>query len=346
MPTIRDVAARAGVSTATVSATLNRSAFVSPELQARVLAAVRELGYAPDAIARSLKQGRTRLIGLIVADITNPFFTELTQAIESAAQAEAYSVILCDTNQEFTKEREYIQLMRNYRVDGLILAPTGRLDDYNPADMLGIRMPVVLVDRTLSWLPFDSVALDNVRAAMMVTQYILERGHRRIGMIGGPEHLSAARERKEGYRAALEQYGIAYDDRLVCDGGFRQEDAFVACKEMLSRADHPTALFVANNHMLIGVMRAMAELGLKCPQDISTVSIDDFPWADAFSPRLTTVSQPAVEIGRAAVRLLLDRLLGKASPDPVHLVMQPTLIIRDSCIKYVASPFAIGDSVV
>jgi LacI family transcriptional regulator len=141
--------------------------------------------------------------------LPTPLFTELTQAIESAARAEAYSVILCDTNQEFSQEREYIQLMRNYRVDGLILAPTGRMDDYDPADMLGIRMPVVLVDRTLSWLPFDSVALNNVRAAMLVTQHILERGHRRIGLIGGPEHLSAARERKKATERRCNNMALA-----------------------------------------------------------------------------------------------------------------------------------------
>ncbi|HEY1723666.1 MAG TPA: LacI family DNA-binding transcriptional regulator [Magnetospirillaceae bacterium] len=338
MPTIRDVATRAGVSTATVSATLNGTAFVSPELKERVIAAVRELGYAPDAIARSLKQGRTHLIGLIVGDITNPYFTELTQVIEATAQTQGYSVLLCDTNQEFQKEREYLQLMRTYRVEGLILAATGRPDDYDLAEMHGLRMPVVLVDRALPLLPFDSVMLDNVLAATQAMNHILAFGHRRIGMIGGPRHLSVASEREEGYRLALQQQGIEYDGRLVRDGNFREEDAFTVSQELLSRSDRPSALFVANNHMLIGVMRAIADLGLQCPRDVSIVSIDDFRWANAFTPRMTTVNQPIPEIGHAAIRLLLDRLARKATTDPVHLVMMPTLRVRDSCKQVVFEP--------
>jgi LacI family transcriptional regulator len=333
MPTIKDVAARAGVSTATVSATLNGTAFVSPRLKDRVLAAVRDLGYAPDAIARSLKQGRTYLIGLMIADITNPYFTELVQVIESAAQQRGYSVLLCDANNDFEREQQYLKLMRTYKVEGLVLAPTGRLEDYERDQILGLHTPMVIVDRLLPSLPFDSVTLDNVRAAMEATSHILDHGHRRVGMLGGPDYLSAASERRAGYHAALQQRGIAYDEAIVRDGRFREEDAFVECQRILSLTDRPTALFVANNHMLIGVMRAMAELGLRCPQDISLVSVDDFRWANAFTPRLTTVSQPIREIGEAAVNLLLDRLSGSPPSDPVNLVMQPRLIVRDSCLQ-------------
>jgi len=331
MPTIKDVANRAGVSTATVSATLNGTAFVSTELRERVLAAVRELGYAPDAIARSLKQGRTQLIGLVVADITNPFFNELTQIIEAAAREMGFTMLLCDTNQEYRRELEYLRLMRTYRVEGMILAPTGHPDDYEAGEVREMRMPVVLVDRTLPGLPFDSVTLNNRLAAMQATNHILELGHRRVGMIGGTCHLSVALERKEGYRAALEQQGIGYDARLVRDGRFREEDARIACREILACGNRPTALFVANNHMLVGVMRAIAELDLRCPQDLSVVSIDDFRWANAFTPRLTTVAQPVSEIGQAVMRLLLSRLSGMAPPQPVHMIMQPSLIVRDSC---------------
>jgi LacI family transcriptional regulator len=334
MPTIKDVANIAGVSTATVSATLNGTSFVSAELRERVLAAVRELGYAPDAIARSLKQGRTQLIGLVVADITNPFFNELTQVIEALAQEIGFTVLLCDTNQEYRRELEYLRLMRTYRVEGMILAPTGHPSDYEAGEVREMRMPVVLVDRTLPFLPFDSVTLNNHLAAMEATNHILELGHRRIGMIGGSDHLSVALERKEGYRAALERQGIDFDVHLVRDGSFREEDARVACREILTCANRPTALFVANNHMLVGVMRAMAELGLRCPQDLSVVSVDDFRWANAFTPRLTTVAQPVPEIGQAAMQLLLDRLSGAAPREPVHIVMQPTLLVRDSTLRW------------
>lgn len=337
MPTIRDVARQAGVSTATVSAALNGTAFVSPELKQRVLAAVNKLGYAPDAIARSLKQGRTHLIGLVVADITNPFFNEFTQVVEAVAGTAGFSVLLCDTNQDFGKEQEYLRLMRTYRVEGLILAATGQSSDYQQAGMEGLHMPVVLVDRALPALPFDSVTLDNVTAAMLATNHILDFGHRCVGAITGSLHLSAARERDQGFRAALQHRGLRCDERFVRDGRFREDDAFAACLDILTHDDHPTALFVANNHMLIGVMRAIAERGLRCPQDVSVVSIDDFRWANAFIPRLTTVSQPVPEIGRIAVRLLLDRLAGTAPEQPVHRVMQPDLIVRDFCTVHRAT---------
>jgi LacI family transcriptional regulator len=331
MPTIRDVAKRAGVSTATVSAALNGTAFVSAELKERVEAAVRELGYAPHAIARSLKQGRTHLIGLVIADITNPFFNELTQAVEGAAQEKGFSVLLSDTNQDLMKERQYIALMRSYRVDGLILTPTGAPADYAAPAMLGLGMPVVLLDRVPPALPFDSVTLDNVRAGRLAADHILSFGHRRVGAVNGPMAFSNAAERYQGFRAALSQHGVACDERFVRDGRFRQADAYEACKDILAQPERPTALFVANNHMLIGVMRAIAGAGLRCPQDVSIVSIDDFPWADAFSPRLTTVSQPVHQIGALALRLLLDRLSGAAPPEPMREIAEPRLIVRESC---------------
>ena len=181
------------------------------------------------------------------------------------------------------KEQKYIRLMRTYRVEGLILIPTGRPDDYDRDAMLGLQMPVVLVDRVLPGLPFDSVTLNNRRAAMLATHHILEFGHRRVGAINGPMTLSAGRDRAQGYRAALRRHGLAYDERFVRDGQFREVEAFNACRDILAQPDRPTAFFVANNHMLIGVMRAIAETGLRCPRDVSIVSIDDFRWADAFS---------------------------------------------------------------
>lgn len=330
MPTIRDVARLAGVSTATVSATINQSARVSEALQARVLDAVRQLGYAPDGVARSLKKGRTQLIGLVIADITNPFFAELVHVIGNAAQAAGYAVLLCNTDQDSDKERLYLQLMRTHRADGVILTPTGGGPGYGPA-LGGLGLPLVLLDRSVPGLAADSVLLDNREAARLAARHLLALGHRRIAAIGGPPHLSAAGERLQGFAEALSEQGLAPDPALVRHADFREQGGLEACLSVMAEPDRPTALFVANNHMLIGVMRALTQLGLACPADVSVAAIDDFPWANAFTPRLTTVRQPVREMGETALRMLLQRLAGAAPPAPRQVVLQPSLMVRESC---------------
>ena len=334
MATMKDVARLAGVSIATVSATVNRSAFVSPALRQRVSDAIHQLGYAPDGVARSLKRGRTQLVGLIVADITNSFFTELVHVIEAAIQGAGYSVLLCDTDEDFEKERNYLNILQTHRVDGVILAPTGAASDYQGLKALGERLPLVLVDRALPELGFDAVTVDSFAAAYAATSHLLDLGHRDVATIAGPAHLGPAHDRLRGFRAALEDRGIQVRPDFIRSGSFREEEAMAAAQALLSGADRPSAVFVANNHMMIGVMRAIANLRLSCPKDVSVVGIDDFPWANAFTPRLTVVRQPVEAIGRAAVRLLLERTAGEVQRPPVHHVLQPELMVRDSCAPY------------
>jgi len=338
MATMKDVARLAGVSIATVSATVNRSAFVSAELRRRVTEAIHELGYAPDGVARSLKRGRTQLIGLIVADITNAFFTELVHVIEAAIQDAGYSVLLCDTDESFEKERDYLRILRTHRVDGVILAPTGQPGDYGSFfQSLEERLPLVLVDRVLAELNADAVTVDNVAAAFDATAHLLDLGHRDVATVTGPLHLTSAQDRLRGFRTALEQRGLPLREDFVRSGNFREDEAMASALELLKRPDRPSAIFVANNHMMIGVMRAIAQLGLSCPKDVSIVGIDDFPWANAFTPRLTLVRQPVEEIGKAAVQLLLDRRKDDADRPPIHRVLKPTLVVRDSCAKFGAA---------
>jgi LacI family transcriptional regulator len=331
MPTIRDVAREARVSTATVSATLNNSAYVSPDLRARVLAAVEALGYAPSGIAKSLKTGKTKLLALVVADVSNPFFTDLIDAVETAAYDWGYSLVLCNSDEKFERERNHLNLIRSQRCDGMILTPCGDADDYCSAEIANFPVPTVLIDRAVEAWPVDSVTLDNVSAALQATNYILDLGHRRIGTISGPEHVSTGADRVAGFRRALAERGLALDPAHVRSGDFREDVAYSATRDMLARKKPPTALYVANNLMLVGVMRAIGEAGLACPADISVVSTDDFSWATAFRPRLTTVRQPVREIGLEAVRLLVERITRPSEAPARRLVMQPTLIVRESC---------------
>jgi LacI family transcriptional regulator len=334
MATIKDVAREAQVSTATVSATLNNSAYVSPDLRARVLAAVERLDYAPSAVAQSLKKGRTGLLALVVADVTNPFFISLINAVETAADARGYSLMLCNSDERFDLEQQYLRRIRARRCDGLILAPCGEPAAYEPFDPSLLPAPTVLIDRVIESWPTDSVSLDNVSAALQATNYILDLGHRRIGAITGPRHVSTGADRHAGFMQAMVARGLTPDPQHIRSGDYREDRAFSVAREILRQPDRPTAFFVANNLMLIGLMRAIAEAGLNCPSDISVVSMDDFIWVNAFRPRLTTVSQPMAEMGAEAVRLLNERLSGATEDPPHRVVMQPTLNVRESCGPY------------
>jgi LacI family transcriptional regulator len=331
--TIRDVARLAAVSVATVSNVLNSARQVAPETRERVLKAVQALGYSPHAAARSMRGRSSGLIGLIVADITNSFFTSLVHAVERAANAQGFAVVLCNSDEDLEREQRHLQLLRTQRVDGIILAATGQRSSARVTALSQLRAPVVLVDRGLDELGLDAVVLDNRRAALEATRHILSFGHRRVAMIGGPPSISTGAERLAGYREALHEAGLAYDPSRVRDAGFREEPAYDATCELLAlpATRRPTALFAANSLIAIGVMRAVADAGLRCPEDVSVVSIDDFAWANAFRPRLTTVAQPVDAMGETAVRLLMGRLDGSAPPEPRTEVMAPFLVVRDSC---------------
>lgn len=337
MATIRDVARLANVSVATVSNALNNAGRVSPELLARVRAAVDKLGYAPDAAARSLRKGSSRLIGLIVGDITNPFFSDLFEAVEDAAAARGYLVLLCNSNERVEREEAHLRMLRSQRIDGLILAPTGAVSMNRAALLAALEIPVVLVDRAMDGLGYDAVVLDNHRAAYEATAHVTGHGHRRIGLINGPEIVRTAADRLQGYREALLAAGLAFDQALVRDAGFQEQAAYDAAVDLLRGAAPPTAILATNNLMTIGALRAFADLGLNCPGDVSIVGIDDLSWAEAVTPRLTTVAQPVRAMGEAALDLVVERISGAHTTPGATMVMAPRLIIRNSCATPVLS---------
>lgn len=213
------------------------------------------------------------------------------------------------------------------------MAPTGTGDSYQGLKTLGERLPLVLVDRALPDLGLDAATVDSFAGAFEATSHLIDLGHRKVATITGPCHLAPARDRLNGFRAALEARGLEVRPDFIRSGSFREEEAMAGAQDLLSGADRRSAVFVANNHMMIGVLRAIAALQLSCPKEVSVVGIDDFPWANAFTPRLTVVRQPVEEIGRAAVRLLLARIAGQA-PQPVHEVLRSDLVIRDSCAPF------------
>lgn len=338
MSGIRDVARRAGVSIATVSTVLNGSGPVSAKSRQAVLEAASALGYAPNGIAQSLRKGRSRLIGLVVSEIANPFFAALTREIGRAAQAEGYSVIVCDTDEDVARETAVLDVLRTQRVAGIILSPAGTGDAYAASLRSRVKVPLVIVDRMLPDIGCDFVGLDNRASGRLITEYLIRLGHRRIGFIAGRDGVSTSDDRHAGYVDALESAGIGVERDLRVGADFRGHAAYDAVQPLLTRGDRPSAIVAANNLMALGALQAAHDLGFDCPRDISIAGIDDFPWSGAMRPRLTTVSQPIDSIGRTALERLLERLRS-GSADPIRSIAFPAqLLVRDSCARHEDEP--------
>ncbi len=332
MATIREIAKRAGVSIATVSNVITGAVRVSPALRERVEQAVAELDYHPNDIARSLKMNRTRLLGMVISDITNPFFPQLVRGAEDAAVEHDYLLITFNSDDRVERERKIFSVLRSRRVDGVLLVVAPDQGDSSHLDNLlrsGIR--IVCLDRLPTGVEVDSVSVDNRAAAKECVEHLFSVGRQRVAIVAGPSTLQTARERFEGYRLALTTAGVTFDPELVFEGDFRADSGYELGRRALSLADRPDALFVSNNTMAMGVLRAVEDLGLRCPEDVAIALFDDLPFLYAFRPHLTAVSQPAYLIGKKGVELLLDRIEGRIDrPGPVHLTLKTELKIRES----------------
>ncbi len=328
MPTIRDVARAAGVSTATVSAVVNGSAYVSPRLRTRVLSAVSALNYTPSLAAQTLKRGRSQLVALVVADLANPFFGRVVCAAEAAAAAWGYALVVCNSDEKPEKERRILGRIRTLSCDGVLVVPVGAAW---PPEAEAMAVPTVQFGRVVEDGRSDSVSIDNVAAASQVTDYLLDLGHRRIGSITGPLHLTTGRGRLDGMLQAMRARGVAPCPGHVRSGEFREDAAYSVAREMLDRPGRPTALYVASGVMALGVMRAVTDLGLRCPDDISIASTDTIPGIGGLRPRLTRTEHPVADMVNEALRLLVDRMTRDAQASPRHVVFRPAMILGDSC---------------
>jgi len=331
MATIKDVAKAAGVSTATVSAVINDTAYVSPALRSRVIAAVSDLNYTPSIVAQNLKRGRSQLIALVVADLANPFFARIVWAAEAAVAAWGYALVVFNSDEKPDIEKRVMSRIRMLSCDGVVLVPVGVPSHYARRDFEGSPIPMVLFGRLVDDESSDSVTIDNVAAARQVTNYLLDLGHRRIGSITGPLQLTTGRGRLDGMLQAMQARGVAPEPSHVRSGEFREDVAYSVAREMLERPDRPTALYVANGVMALGVMRALDDLGLRCPEDISIASTDTIPGIGGLKPRLTRTEHPIADMTNEALRLLVDRINRGNGLAPRHVVFQPALVLGESC---------------
>ncbi len=330
MASLQEVAARAKVSIATVSRVLNKSDKVVPETSAIVEQALRDLGYRPSRVARRLRMnnGRAHLVGLIIPDIQNPFYAEIARGVEDAAYAAKYALLLCNSDENPDKERFYLDVMRDESVDGIVLPPFDDTD-FAVIEVVKTGMPVVCVDRSLAKVKTDLVEVDNYQGALEAVNHLLDKGHTAIALIEGRTQVSTSRERRRGYLDALAARGIAPRKDFMRAGDFKQESGRVLATELLALRKPPTALFVCNNLMTVGALACLHQRGLRVPGDVAVVGFDDLPWAEALDPPPTVVRQPAYEVGRQAMELLLKRIMDPVRP-PVTVRLRPELVVRRS----------------
>jgi LacI family transcriptional regulator len=329
--TMRDVARLADVSVSTVSAVVNDKGVVSPELTKRVEQAIEAVGFYPNRGARGLRTGRIFIVGLVVPDATNPFFVEVMRGVEDEALRNGYEVIVCNSNDNLNLERRNLESLQAQRVDGILFAPS---DSYVAREVLArLQAPVVFVDCIPIKAKVRSVVTDNLEAAYKATGYLISLNHQRIALISGRLVHSTSIDRAEGYRKAMQEANLPILEKYLQYGDSHIESGYQIGLNLFKSSDPPTAIFSLNNRMTLGILRALRELGIACPDRVSVLTFDDPDWAAVFNPSITSIEQPTHEIGKRAVELLLQSI--RAAEEEVEVkaaqfVLKSLFQIRES----------------
>jgi LacI family transcriptional regulator len=327
--TIQDVAVRAGVSKTTVSHVINATRFVEEETRQRVLQAIQELHYRPNAAARSLTTGRTGTVGIVVSDVTNPFFGELLLGVEEVLRPQNCALMICNTNETLEYEAHYLDLLLNQRVDGIIAAATSQpWIELSKAEVQ--QTPVVFVDRAFDNLEGFYVGVDNKAGAYRGTQHLIQCGYKKIGILAGLDRLSTMRERMNGFCQALQDAGLPVNNKWIIPSQLSIEGGQHAMCELFGLPDIPEAVFINNNLLTLGALLEMQELGLDCTEDIGIVSFDDHPWAAVSCPPLTVVRQPTRKIGQTAAEMILA-LINDRPVAERRVILDCEIVKRQSC---------------
>jgi LacI family transcriptional regulator len=328
MATIKDVAALAGISYTTVSHVLNKSRPVSEQVRVKVEAAIAQLDYVPSAVARSLKAKTTSTIGLLIPNGINPYFAELARGIEDYCERNGFCVILCNSDDNPEKQRGYLRVLLEKRVDGLIVSSVGG-DTGLAGGLAGVRTPMVIVDRELDGIAADLVRIDHELGAYLATRHLLDLGHRHIACIRGPAQTSVAQLRLAGYERAMHEAGIAIAGHWVVESDYTSPGGYHAAVGLLER-DPPSAIFAGNDMIGIGVLRAAAERNIRVPRDLSVMGFDDIQMSQFVYPALTTVGQSIMQLGETAAQLLLQRICEPSGGQVQQVIVAPNIVVRES----------------
>jgi DNA-binding LacI/PurR family transcriptional regulator len=330
MSTIVEVGKRAGVSIGTVSNVLRGTARVSPELRQRVVSAIRDLEYYPGKVAVHVKVKQTCMLGMILPDMTNPFFPEIMRGAEDRAFERGYLLVTANTDEQVERERQIVSALRSRRVDGILLAAASGNDTRHIRAAIQAGIHVVCLDRTAAGVDTDAVLLDNMRGGERCVRHLIRSGYRDIAIITGPLGLQSASERYQGYRDALREAEIESSPAWILEGDYRKESGYRLGKKLARMRRRPSAVFVCNGMMALGVVEAFEKMGVECPRDIALATFDDLPGESAFHRRLTTVVQPSYEIGSRAASTLMDRVEGKLKGPSLVVRIAPTLTLGES----------------
>jgi LacI family transcriptional regulator len=330
---MREIARKAGVSTATVSRALNSPERVSPRLRARVTAVAAQFGYRPNRVARSLRTRRTHTLGVVVPTITNPHFADAVRAMQDGASERGYTLLVANSDHQLAKEEAALTTLLDHRVDGVVLVSTARDPAPPPAlaALLQSRTPMVVVDRALPYLHVSRVLVDVRGGARQAVQHLAARGRRRIAFIAGPAGVWTAEEKLMGYHEGLLASGLASDPALVLPGEYTTEGGEARAQDLLALRPRPDAVLIANNLMALGVYRVLLRSGVAVPGDLAVAGFDDVAWTDVVRPTLTVVAQPTAELGRQAIEVLLARVAHRDVPPQLAMRLLPTrLVVRQS----------------
>ena len=341
MPSIKKVAEVAGVSVGTVSHVITGSVPVSEPLRLKVQAAIRKLNYHPNHVARSLKTSKTRTLGIIVPDLTISFFPQVIRGAEAAARKSDYSLIAVNSDDDGERQKDLLSLLRSQRVEGILLVIAAAPTPLNQISLIiDAGIPIVCLDRIPDRVPVDSVSVEDLDAAEMGVRHLIATGHRRIAIVTGPLALKNERRRLQGYRQALQTAGLPVEEQLIWPGNLRPQDVTTMCRERLSGRTLPDAIFCTNGPTALAALRALRDRGLRTPEDIAFATFDELIVDDLFTPSITTVVQPAYDIGFRAAEILLDRINGDGRNETVTLRLPARLQIRASSALRTSSQHA------
>lgn len=331
--TAKDVAAKLGISSMTVSRVMNKRDNVDEQTRSRVLEAARELGYRPNRIAKSLVLRRTNTLGVVVPEITHSFFPEAIRGMEEVAYQEQYRLILMHSAESAAREKDAILTLEAERVDGILISMAQTVEDYQPyRQVIQLGVPIVFFDRCVQGIGASCVSLDDEESSFRITNHLIDHGYTQIAHLSGPQQVSVGRARLTGFKRALSERGLQCLDQWIVESGFQEHDGYVGMKTLLALPSdqRPRAVVAVNDPAAFGAIKAVKERGLRIPEDIALVGFSDDIRAGLMPTPLTTIRQPAYEVGKRAAQKLIGIIEGK-SPEVENIVLHGVVVIRESC---------------